>query len=532
MTQYVSKAKHLLRLLGADRSINELRLSQIEEYVDARLVEIKRIRPSSTRAIATVGKELGLLRSALRYMAKQRGPDGFKLYRYETDEIFPEGIIGNYKPRDRALSISEYHALYIALPADRREYLQAFCGLGARDSELYRITPIDVERHARRVRIPGTKTEAAERWLQPPPELFEILARRSEVTPLGQPVFPRWLNVRRALEVACKRAGIARVSPNDLRRTFASWQAEAGVPEAVTASLMGHTSSQMVRRVYGRIGSDAKRDALAKLPPLAPPPAVMLSVINEGAKQSAERQERQPPRRALTQKAAQNAAFLVPRDSIELPTRGFSILMRQKQSRAPGRPVSEDGAAPHNAPLSIQHRPVEKLSPEWPTDAAVVADDRRAHEVGCTDPTPRRRREHLERLHRELRKIGAAQGRCAIMPLAQQVGPVREPVSFEQTAHRIYDPVFAHAGVRVQARFRWRSRSMELGDRISAHTSGGPSTARSVMIDLRALGSSCPPGGAKAARQRSWRELGAEKPPVADALLTKAIRDAQTRPVA
>lgn len=107
MSQYVSKAKQLLRVLGAERSINELRLSHIEQYVDTRLAEIKRKRPDSTRAIATVGKELGLLRSALRYMAKQRGPDGFKLYRYETDEIFPEGIIGNYKPRDRALSLSE-----------------------------------------------------------------------------------------------------------------------------------------------------------------------------------------------------------------------------------------------------------------------------------------------------------------------------------------------------------------------------------------------------------------------------------------
>jgi integrase len=287
MSQYVSKAKHLLRLLGAERSINELRLSHVEQYIDTRLVEIRRIRPDSTRAIATVGKELGLLRSALRYMAKQRGADGLKLYRYETDEIFPEGVIGNYKPRDRALSLGDYHALYVALAPERREYLQAFCGLGTRDSELYRITPVDLEPYAGRVRIPGTKTEASERWLQPPAELFAMLLRRAENTPLGQPLFPRWLNVRRDMQAACKRAGVTPVSPNDLRRTFASWQAEAGVPEAVTASLMGHTSSLMVRRVYGRIGSDAKRDALAKLPPLAPPPGVMLSVIDEPAKPDA-----------------------------------------------------------------------------------------------------------------------------------------------------------------------------------------------------------------------------------------------------
>jgi integrase len=326
MSQYVSKAKPLLRVFGGERSINELRLSHVERYIDTRQAEILRMRPDSTRTIATIGKELGLLRSALRYMAKQRGPDGLKLYRYETDEIFPEGVIGNYKPRDRALSLNDYHALFVALAPERREYLQAFCGLGTRDSELYRITPVDIEPHAERVRIPGTKTEAAERWLQPPAELFEILMRRSAVTPLGKPLFPRWLNVRRDLEAACKRAGIAKVSPNDLRRTFASWQAEAGVPEAITAALMGHTSSQMVRRVYGRIGTDAKRDAMAKLPPLAPPPTVMLSVINEAAKQRQERQERRAQERALIRKAAQSAAFMVPRDGIEPPTRGFSIL--------------------------------------------------------------------------------------------------------------------------------------------------------------------------------------------------------------
>src|SRR5687767_5895421 len=86
IARYLAKSKPLLRLFGAERSINELRLSHVEQYIDTRLAEIRRIRPKSTRSLATVGKELGLLRSALRYMAKQRGPDGLKLYRYDTDE--------------------------------------------------------------------------------------------------------------------------------------------------------------------------------------------------------------------------------------------------------------------------------------------------------------------------------------------------------------------------------------------------------------------------------------------------------------
>jgi len=325
LEHYVGKARQLLRLLGPDARINGLRLHHIEEYIDVREQEILVRRPNSTRAVATVGKELGLLRSALRYMAKQRGDDGLKLYRFDTDEIFPEGVIGNYQPRNRALSISEYHQLYQAVWPDRREYLQAFCGLGCRDSELYRITPEDLDDAFERVRIPGTKTAGSERWLQPPADLWAMLTERAEHTEPGEPLFPAWSNVRRGLQVACKHAGIDHVSPNDLRRTFATWQAEAGVPEAVTASLLGHTSSAMVRRVYAKIGTEAKREAMAKLPPLAPPPTVMLSVINESPKKSPQRQMRRGERRDGTKKPAKKAGSVVPRDRIELPTRGFSI---------------------------------------------------------------------------------------------------------------------------------------------------------------------------------------------------------------
>ena len=51
---------------------------------------------------------------------------------------------------------------------------------------------------------------------------------------------------------ACERAGIERCSPNDLRRTFASWQVEAGVPLFPIAQAMGHKDTRMLERVYGR----------------------------------------------------------------------------------------------------------------------------------------------------------------------------------------------------------------------------------------------------------------------------------------
>jgi hypothetical protein len=61
-----------------------------------------------------------------------------------------------------------------------------------------------------------------------------------------------WGNVRRDLAGACEEAQIDRCSPNDLRRTFASWQVEAGVPLFPVAQAMGHKDTRMLERVYGR----------------------------------------------------------------------------------------------------------------------------------------------------------------------------------------------------------------------------------------------------------------------------------------
>ncbi len=72
--------------------------------------------------------------------------------------------------------------------------------------------------------------------------------------------------MRNVLEDACKRAGIARVTPNDLRRTLASWLKQAGVDSFAVAQIPGHTTSRMVELVYGRIDQRTLATAMARLP--------------------------------------------------------------------------------------------------------------------------------------------------------------------------------------------------------------------------------------------------------------------------
>ena len=56
------------------------------------------------------------------------------------------------------------------------------------------------------------------------------------------------------------------MSPNELRRTFASWLKQAQVDSFVVAQLLGHSSSRMVELVYGRLGARTLESVVNRLP--------------------------------------------------------------------------------------------------------------------------------------------------------------------------------------------------------------------------------------------------------------------------
>lgn len=238
------KGRQLVAFFGPDFDLARMERADLERYADKRVAEVSR---------HTIAIELGFLRRAARVAGLPW-----------TDALMPD-LGAYYVPRKRWLPWGEYLALHAALAPERRAYLEAYCYSGARRSELYAVTAADVDLTRDLLHLRGEKTAAAERWVPIHPALRTTLERLMRATPTG-PLFPWWTNDVRDLSAACKRAEIDGLTPNDLRRTFCSWLANAGVSTLVAARLMGHTSTRMVERVYAQLGVEIKADAISRLP--------------------------------------------------------------------------------------------------------------------------------------------------------------------------------------------------------------------------------------------------------------------------
>jgi len=301
------KGGHLTRILGADLPLAQVDAKAVDAFVDQRLKE--------GAAKNTIHKELSTLRGALK-VAKRRGE-----YVRDIGAVMPDGFSAEYRPRERFLSGAEARALLAELTPDRAACVAFILATGARWSEAEAAMVVDVDLPREVVFLRGTKTEGSRRVVpivgvaRP---LLEHALRYAQGE--GGKLFRSWGNVRRDLHEACERAGIAPVSPNDLRRTCATWLRQGGVEPHLIAAMLGHTDSRMVERVYGRLPVESLARALRERLGEPERPAEDCSVFATDAGNS---EGPEGPRRQ--QEVAFSAGFSVPRDGIEPPTRGFSI---------------------------------------------------------------------------------------------------------------------------------------------------------------------------------------------------------------
>lgn len=238
-----AKATRLTEVWTASRRLDAIGAAAVRDYLAA--------RRASGRSYSdhTAIKELVTLRLALQ-LARERG-----LWAGDLDALQPAELRARYVPRERVLSAEELGRLRAALPAARWRVVAWALATGAELGAWSRARRADYDAQAQLVRVRGTKRAARDRWV--PVVLYPCAALLSEALDgpdagRGGELFGPWPNVQRDLRAAAVRAGVEHFSPNDLRRTFATWHAEAGVPLELLMRAMGHTTPVMLSRVYAR----------------------------------------------------------------------------------------------------------------------------------------------------------------------------------------------------------------------------------------------------------------------------------------
>lgn len=314
---YAQKARHLNRLIGEALTI-QLDAEKIQRYIADRREE--GAHPHS------IHKEMVVLRGALT-CSRQRGLGG-------QPEAVPK-VKSGYVPRTSYLTPEQFMTLSANLvrplgpkgDADAHELRRVkrtlYCLLIALASprsgevESLRWEHVDFGRGV--IRIPKGKTIA--RTIAISPVLLPWLEKYDEGT---GPIVEAWGNVRRDLPAACARAGVPRCTPNDLRRTFASWLVQGGESLYVVSRLLGHKSTRMVEMVYGQLDDATLANAIQRLPG-GSHAGVTHKVPTRGTGGAAGTGHLSATIANSVEESAISATSVVPRDGVEPPTRGFSV---------------------------------------------------------------------------------------------------------------------------------------------------------------------------------------------------------------
>jgi integrase len=316
---YRTKCGHLTRVFEHDEHgtfkpfrLAALRARDVDGFISTRRVE--------GAAENTINKELIALRASLK-LARRAG-----LWRGDPAAICPIAFAPEYKPRKRALSPSEVQRLVAQLTADRAAAVAFMIATSAEWGAVVRAQRADIDASARLVLVRGTKRTT--RWREVPlvsdAQRTLIKYAIEHAQGVDGALFLPWQNVRRDLAQACDRAGIEPCTPNDLRRTCATWLRQLGAPPDLIAPVMGHADTRMVERVYGRLPINDLTRRLQL--------AIGQTDCSTGATDCSDSGGflalNAPTRDDGNAKTPAVAEAVVPRDRIELPTRGFSILGR------------------------------------------------------------------------------------------------------------------------------------------------------------------------------------------------------------
>lgn len=267
-----TKAGHLVRLWPFDLPMAHVTAARVHEYIAT--------REGEGVSSHTVKMELQTLRRVL-LVARHLG-----LFAGEIDRVMPLKYGSKHQPRKRAPTLPEVEALLRRLEPRRAAHLAFIVATGARLGESERACAEDVSWERGVVHLRGTKTERSARDVPITP-LTEGLLRWAVLNaPARAPLFHPWGKLHRDVHLACSKAEIAPVTPNDLRRSFATWHRAAGVDVSSVAAMLGHATDKLAQTTYARLSGEQLRAIVGRVVTAEPRvPDLYLGTGTDGANQ-------------------------------------------------------------------------------------------------------------------------------------------------------------------------------------------------------------------------------------------------------
>ncbi len=237
-----TKLGHFLRLWPADLPMTAVTSGLVEAYIKTREGE------HVTRH--TVKMELQALTGVLK-VARHDGT-----LHTPIEQILPILYGSKHKPKERAPTLTEVRALIDQFHRHRGAHLAYFVATGCRLSESYRARRSHFDPARGVVFLEGRKTAKSKGEIPVTVLTAPYLLWSLENAPGRDLLFQPWGKLHRDVAAACVRAGIEKVTPNDLRRAFGTIHAEAGLTPKQVSELLRHATDKLAQTTYARLNAD------------------------------------------------------------------------------------------------------------------------------------------------------------------------------------------------------------------------------------------------------------------------------------
>lgn len=266
--RYVTSSKSLLRFFG-DLPLDRITPEEIEKYKTWRGKQCKTTRYKKNRKQtkkllkpATINRELACLKSLFNYFIRAD-------VLTKANAVSRVKFLAEHNEQTRVLSSDEEKLYLLAAKQPLQDIATVMLQTGMRPEEVCRIRRENVHLNEGYLSNPHGKTKAAKRKV-PLTEAAAAVLRRRLADIEGDCLFPgrvkgeSIVKVNAAHTATVKRSGVAPFRLYDLRHTWATRAAMAGVDLVTLAAMLGHSRIQMVLR-YAHPTEEHQFQAMRKL---------------------------------------------------------------------------------------------------------------------------------------------------------------------------------------------------------------------------------------------------------------------------